>query len=82
MFKKKITFQEILIGVFGGALSYLVIAVMNVSNEDLYNWDTGLIFTEGGAFNSFSVITFWVWFAVMTIWIIHIIIRLVRLIFA
>jgi len=40
----KISIEEIIFGVFGGILSYFLIVVLNIPNEDHYNFDVRLIF--------------------------------------
>ena len=78
MFKKKLTFQEILLGLFGGYLSYILIAVFNISNEDLYNWDVELILSEGGFSNGAALIAFWLWFAIVVVWLASVGFRLIK----
>ena len=76
--QNKISIREIITGVFGGFLSYLLIAVVNMSNEDLYNWELSVIFSDGGWFNILALIMLWLWVLIMTIWIISIIVRVIK----
>lgn len=81
MFKKKVTIKEIVLGIALGFTSYILIAVFNISNEDLYNWDVALIFSEGGFANSAALIAFWFWFLMVVIWIMSIAYRLMKFLF-
>ena len=76
--KKEITFKELILGFALVVLSYFLIAIFNISNEDLYNWDLEMIFTEGGALNILALIIFGVWYLLVLIWIISIVYRVLK----
>ena len=76
--KKEVTLKELLLGFVVVALSYFIIAVLNISNEDIYNMDLDLIFTKGGWFNSIAFISFCLWFVITSLWLLSVIIRIVK----
>ena len=76
---KSVTLKELLVGSLFGGLSYFLIAIFNISNEDVYNWDFALIFSKGGMLNSISLIALWCWYVVMAAWLIRLAVQSLRL---
>jgi hypothetical protein len=75
---KEVTLKELILGFVVIALSYFIIAVLNISNEDIYNMDLNLIFTKGGWFNSLAFISFCLWFVITSLWLLSVVIRIIR----
>lgn len=76
--QNKISIRGILAGVILAILSYFIIAILNVSNEDIYGWNIKKIFQDGGAFNVIALLLFWAWFIITAIWLTVIAIRLIK----
>ena len=78
MSRRKISIRELIVGIIGGFLSYVLIAVLNISNEDIYNWDMNLIFSEGGILNIFALLLLWIWYLFMALWILSLLFRIIK----
>ncbi|TNE79935.1 MAG: hypothetical protein EP332_09270 [Bacteroidetes bacterium] len=61
---KTLPFQSIFLWLISALASYFLIAVLNISNEDLYNWELKRIFSEGGLFNQIAFLLMPVWLLV------------------
>ena len=79
--KKRIKPSEIILGVLLAGLSYFFIAVMNISNEDLYNWDLEIIFSEGGVLGITAIILYGLWWVLVPVWLIRLVYRLIKMCF-
>ena len=76
--KKEVTPKELVLGFVVIVLTYFIIAVLNISNEDIYNMDLNLIFTKGGWFNSLAFISFCLWFLLTILWLTSVVIRIIK----
>ena len=76
--RDEISFREIISGILIMLLSYFIIAFLNMSNEDIYNWDLSEIFSKGGWFNIVALILLFLWLFMIAIWILSLIIRIIR----
>jgi hypothetical protein len=78
LFLKKISTREIISGMLSGFLLYVIIAFLNISNEDIYNWEIKLIFSNGGVLSISALILLWLWYITFSLWLLSVIIRLIR----
>ena len=76
--EKEVSLKEILSGIFIAFSFYIIIAVINISNEDLYNWDIKVIFSEGGLWNISALLLFYVWGLATAIWLLFTIFRIIK----
>lgn len=77
--KKEITLRELIVGSVLGILFYFIIAVLNISNEDSYDWKVKTIFNEGGIFNISAYLLFCLWSILIVSWILHLCVRIGRM---
>jgi hypothetical protein len=76
--QNKISILEIFRGIITSCLSYLLLAFLNISNEDLYNWDVSMIFGKGGWLNILALVLLCFWILSVGIWLLSIIIRIIK----
>lgn len=58
---KAIPFRALLLWILFAYGFYFILALLNLSNEDVYNWDLNLIFSEGGLINQIALLLIPVW---------------------
>lgn len=78
MINKKITIKEILIAIGLFIPTYFILAIFNISNEDLYNNDIESIFNEGSLLNKVAFILFWIWLILVFLWGLSVIYRFTK----
>ncbi|WP_159038553.1 hypothetical protein [Brumimicrobium mesophilum] len=78
MINKKLTLKEILIAIGLLIPTYFIIAIFNISNEDLYNNDIDTIFSQGSFMNKTAYILFWIWLIIIILWGLSIINRFIK----